>query len=126
MFGVVSPVVGNVFPTLAKMAGNVVIEVRLVLVVTNGANLAVYVCVIDENSSREKMSGCTTSVHTWYWKKNKNKKKARVQLCTTLVRVRLSNVRDVVGTCTCMCQTLYKLQVLGTFTFTDHNFFFSF
>jgi hypothetical protein len=41
VFDVVGTVVGNVFSTLAEMAGNVVTEVRLVLVVTNGTNLAV-------------------------------------------------------------------------------------
>ena len=50
VFGVESAVVDDKLSSLAKIAGNVKIQMGLVLIVTGWANLTVEILVIDENS----------------------------------------------------------------------------
>ena len=50
VFGVESAVVDDKLSSLAKIAGNVEIQMGLVLIVTGWANLTVEILVVDENS----------------------------------------------------------------------------
>ena len=50
VFGVESAVVNDKLSSLAKIAGNVEIQMGLVLIVTGWANLTVEILVVDENS----------------------------------------------------------------------------
>ena len=50
VFGVESAVVDDKLSSLAKIAGNVKIQMGLVLIVTGWANLTVQILVVDENS----------------------------------------------------------------------------
>ena len=50
VFGVESAVVDDKLPGLAKIAGNVKIQMGLVLIVTGWASLTVEILVVDENS----------------------------------------------------------------------------
>ena len=50
VFGVESAVVGDDLSSLAKIAGNVKIQMGLVLIVTGWASLTVEILVVDENS----------------------------------------------------------------------------
>ena len=51
VFGVESAVVDDKLSSLAKIAGNVKIQMGLVLIVTGWANLTVEILVVEENSS---------------------------------------------------------------------------
>ena len=51
VFGVESAVVDDKLSSWAKIAGNVKIQMGLVLIVTGWANLTVEILVVDENSS---------------------------------------------------------------------------
>ena len=50
VFGVESAVVDDKLSSLAKIAGNVKLQMGLVLIVTGWANLTVEIFVVDENS----------------------------------------------------------------------------
>ena len=50
MFGIESAVVDDNLSSLAKIAGNVKIQMGLVLIVTGWANLTIEILVVDENS----------------------------------------------------------------------------